>query len=337
MDREPAERPEARCRPRPRRSSCRGGRGSRGRRSRRNARGARARASSASASKLHVERGHVVERGPLARRRAAGRAGRRCGSAARHARRRGDSSRFAAPADLALEPAGEPEVLAAVLGQQLLVREPVRARARRGGRASAASASSHSRTAASGSVGAERGGARGDRVGAARELDDLAAPMLGRRAVEIERGVLVEPARVRLPDRAHAPVDAAVAPRRARGAPGGGSRASPSTRRGRRSSRRRSRRARTAPRRGSARTPRGSAPRRGPVRGGRAGAARARGRSPVAPSRRTRARCACRSPRIVTRFGKWPNSAENMLPDQRDAVRRAATRRASRWSRRRAR
>ena len=180
--------------------------------------------------------------------------------------------------------------------------------------ASTASASSHSRTAVSGSVAPDRAARCRDRVGAAGERDDLGRALLGRRAVELERRVLVEPTGVRLPDRAHAPVDAAV-----------------------RLAERRARRAADLAHRGPhvvAVVHRGDgrvvhvlhrvadafalgaheSRRRAPDRGGRAAASRARGRSRVARSRRTAGALRMRSPRIVTRLGKCPNSAENMLP-----------------------
>ncbi len=124
----------------------------------------------------------------------------------------------------------------------------------------------------------------------------------------------MEPARVRLPDRAHAPVDAAVRLAEIERFGQRGSRASPSTRRARRSWRPPSRRARTAPRRGSVRTRAARSPRPAPDRGARAAALPVRGRSTRCTDATNAGALRMRSPRTVTRLGKWPNSAENMLP-----------------------
>ncbi len=110
------------------------------------------------------------------------------------------------------------------------------------------------------------------RVGPAGERDDLARAVSRTGAVQLARRVLVEPTGVRLPDRAHTPVDAAVRLRRDRIRQARGSCASPSTRRRRRSWRRRSRRARTALHRGCVRTRVAPLPRPAPVRGDRVAA-----------------------------------------------------------------
>ena len=174
------------------------------------------------------------------------------------------------------------------------------------------------RTAAprsSGSVAASSAAACASASAPPGERGDLGRAVLGRRAVELERRMLVEPARVRLPDRAHAPVDATVGLAETRARPGARiSRIAVHTSCPSfiaaivasctycTASRMRSHSSCT------------DARRREPDRGGRAAAPRARDRSTRCTDSTNAGALRMRSPRIVTRLGKWPNNAENMLP-----------------------
>ena len=282
-----------------------------------------------------VERRDVVERGAL--RRVEPRLAQVVDADRRRSRRVEPLEPVRRAAHFTFEPAGEPEVRAAVLERAAVRARAGTRRARRGASASTASASSHRRTAVSGSVADERRGplAR-PRRRRPRASTISRAPCSGRRAVEVERRVLVEPAGVRLPDRAHAPVDAAV-------------RLAEIEVLGQADLAHRGPHVVPVVHRGDGRVVHvlhrvadplalraDQSPRRAPARDGRAAASRVRGRSRAAPSRRTRARCAC-GRRASSRGWGSGRTAPRTCCRRARRRRRAATRRASRWSRRRAR